>query len=197
MATAERVVWLSPGNKLLVRSALGEVTRCLRRSDTELGDWLHDGPRPGSVAWDLLHGATESPGATTVGSDGWLKIPTAWWAEASEDSMVVEEGEVLSLLSWPGLAMAEMCSKWPEDLLPREPGEACVELLARCLAKVYKYYPVTWADGELVMETEEPRLQRVTIPRSGLDAARIRGLVAEVARQQGTTADGVLEALML
>ena len=38
---------------------------------------------------------------------------------------------------------------------------------------------------------------RVVIPRAGLDAARIRGLVAEVARQQGTTADGVLEVLML
>ena len=79
MATAEQVVWLSPGNKLLVRSALGEFTKCLRRSDTELGDWRHDCPRPGSVAYDLLHGDRKSPGATEVGSDGWLNIPTAWW----------------------------------------------------------------------------------------------------------------------
>ncbi len=196
LPTAERVVWLSYGNTLLVRSELGEYTKCLRRNNTEIGDWLHDCPRPGTTAYDLLHGARESPGAATVASDGWLNIPTAWWCPASEDSLLTEGGKVLSLLSWPGDAMSEMCGMWPKDLLPREPGVECAELLAGSLGKKWGYYPVAWADGELVMVTLEPSLQRVVIPRVGLDAAKIRGLVAEVARQKEATVDEVLVVMM-
>lgn len=205
LTTAERVVRLSDGNTLLVRNEPGEVTEYLRHNDTEVGDWLHKSPLQGTVAYDLLHGDRESPrkgagatasGATTVGSDGWLRIPTAWWCPASEDSMLTEDGKVLSLLSWPGDAMSEMCGMWPKDLLPREPGVECAELLAGSLAKAWGYYPVAWADGELVMETLEPSRQRVVIPRTGLDAERIRGLVTEVARQKEVMVDEVLVVMM-
>ncbi len=70
-------------------------------------------------------------------------------------------------------------------------------LLAQKLGRVWGYFPVAWGDGELVMETREPAVQRAVLPRVGLDAAKIRGLVAEVAGQQETTADGVLEVLMM
>ncbi len=205
LTTAERVVRLSDGNTLLVRSELGDSIQCLRRSDTELGDWLHECPRQGTTAYDLLHGARESPrrgagattsGATMVASDGWLWLPAAWWCPVSEDSLLGADCEVLSLLSWPGDAMAEMCATWPKDLLPPEPGPECAEQLARSLGQEWGYYPVAWAGGELVMETLEPSLQRVVIPRAGLDAERIRGLVAEVARQKEVTVEEVLVVMM-
>ena len=111
---------MSEGDTLLVRSEPGEATECLRRNDTQLGNWLHESPRRGTTAYDLLHGARESPrkgagattsGATAVGSEGWLRIPAAWWCPASEDSLLTEDGKVLSLLSWLGDAMAEMCAR--------------------------------------------------------------------------------------
>ncbi len=46
------------------------------------------------------------------------------------------------------------------------------------------------------METREPLVQRVVLPRTDLDAAEIRGLVAEVARQKGTTSEEVLVVMM-
>ncbi len=64
------------------------------------------------------------------------------------------------------------------------------------MGREFEYYPVEWAGGGLVMETQKPSLQRVVIPRAGLDAARIRGLVAEVARQKEVTVDEVLVVMM-
>ncbi len=47
------------------------------------------------------------------------------------------------------------------------------------------------------METREPSLQRLTIPRvETLEEARLRGLVAEVARQKGVAVDEVLIVMM-
>ncbi len=58
------------------------------------------------------------------------------------------------------------------------------------------YYPVARGGGELAMETREPSVQRVVIPHAGSDAEGIRGLVAEVARQKGTTPEEVLVVMM-
>jgi len=109
---------------------------------------------------------------------------------------VVADGEMLSLLWWPEDAKGAILEAWPADVLPREPGEECVTRLAKSMGRDWGYYPVGWAAGELVMETREPSVQRAVMPRTGLDAAGIRELVAEVARQKGVLPEEVLVVMM-
>ena len=198
LATAQRLVAMGPENTALVRSRRGERSECLRRNNADLEAWLREEPGAGTVAYELLHGSRkEAPGATRVGSDGWLSVESAWWCAVSEDSLLTADGEVLSLLWWSGDAMSEMLAVWPKDLLPPEPGEEAVKRLVQSMGRDWQYYPVAWEEGELVMETQEPDLQRLVIPRvAGLDGAVIRGLVEEVARQKGARVDEVLVVMM-
>ena len=107
------------------------------------------------------------------------------------------DGEVLSLLWWPGDAMVRVVDLWPEDLLAPEPGEEALRRLVRAMGTELKYGLVEWAGEDLVLETREPSLQRMAIPKDGsLDAAGLRGLVAEVARQKGVEVDEILNAMM-
>ncbi len=136
LPTAQRVVLLSPEKTALVRSRRGGETELLRRQDPDLEMWLRGQPGPATVAHQLLHGPRrEAPGATAVGSDAWLKLEGAWWCPVWEDSQVTADGEVLTLLWWPGDAMDAIFAEWPEDVLPREPGEECVMRLAKSMGR--------------------------------------------------------------
>ncbi len=181
----------------LVRSRRDGGIELLRRADLGLEGWFRKSPGPDAVAYQLLHGQRqEATGATPVGSDAWLTIETAWWCPVWEDSVVVADGEVLSFLWWPGDAMDAIIAEWPKPVLPVEPGVECVRQLAKSMGRDWGYYPVAWDDGGLVMETREPSVQRVVIPGTGMDAAGIRGLVAEVARQKGSMPEEVLVVMM-
>lgn len=194
LPTARQVIRLSSENTALVRSRRNGDMKVLRRSYPDFEEWLKP-PGPSTVAHQLLHGPLgEEPGATMVGAEGWVHMEEAWWCTVSEDSLLVADGEVLSLLWWPGDAMGELTAD--PTVLPREPGEESVLRLAKTMGMDWGYYPVAWSEGELVMETRKPSVQRVVLPRTGLDAERIRGLVAEVAGQKGARVDEVLVVMM-
>ncbi|MCP3960205.1 MAG: ImmA/IrrE family metallo-endopeptidase [bacterium] len=199
LPTVQRLIWLCPEKSALVRSRQGEKSECLRRNDQLFENWLRKRPGEGTVAHELLHGSRqEAPGATLMGSDAWLEFEPAWWCTMSEDSLLMDDGEVLSLLWWPGDALEAMLLAGPdEDLLPPEPGREALRWLARSMGRDWGYYPVAWEDGELVMGTRESTVQRVVIPRvAEVDRAGIRELVAEVARQKEERADQVLFSMM-
>ena len=194
LPTARQMIRLSSENTALVRSRRSGDMEIVRRSFSGMESWLRP-PGPSTVAHQLLHGQLgEEPGATRVGSEGWVDMEQAWWCRVSEDSLRVADGEVLSLLWWPGDAMGELTAD--PSALPREPGEESVLRLAKTMGESYGYYPVGWSEDELVMETREPSVQRMALPRTDLDAERIRGLVAEVAGQKGVRVDEVLAMMM-
>ncbi len=197
LPTTQRLVWLRGEMTALVHSRRDGETELLRRSNPNFEVLLRRPPGPGTVAYELLHGQRqESPSAVSVGSDAWLTIEGAWWCPVWEGSVIVADGEVLSFLWWPGDAMDAILGTWPEPVLPLEPGKEFLTLLAKSMGRDWGYYPVAWAGNELVMETLEPSVQRVVIPGTVPDAAGIRGLVAEVARQKETTPDVVLVVMM-
>ncbi len=196
LTTALRAVAETSQNAAVVRSRLGEPAKCLRRTDALFDAYLNEEPGPGTVAHGLLRGSREAPGPTPVGSDGWLYFNQAWWTTVMEDSLVTADGEVLSLLWWPGEAITEMVDAWPHEVLPPEPGKEAVEQLVRSMGRDWRYYPVEWSEGRLVMETGEPSLQRMVIPEAGrLDVAGTRGLVGEVARQKEVEVDEVVTSV--
>ncbi len=199
LPTAKRIVQMCASSAVLVRSRQGEeALECLRRGNSDFETWLRAAPRADTVAHELLHGLyKEAPGPVPVAADAWLSPAPIWWCTLLEDSLLTTDGEVHTLLWYSGDALGEILGVWPTALLPPKPGLEAAKSLAWCMGTQYGYYPVGWQDGELVMETREPVLQQVVIPRvEMLDEVKLRGLVAEVARQKGVAVDEVLILMM-
>ncbi len=128
-------------------------------------------------------------------SDPWGARVTWFDQDGEEDDDVTPEHRADE---WAADALESMLLAGPdEDLLPPEPGQEALRWLARSMGRDWGYYPVAWEDGELVMETRKPAVQRVVIPRAAeVDRVGIRELVAEVARQKEERADQVLFSMM-
>lgn len=164
---------------------------------------LHAEPLPGAVAYDLLTDRPADPGPTVVNSELWIQRQDAWWYRLHEDSRVIGNGDVLTLLSWPDNAQLRGARTYPGSWLPWKPGKNARTRLIRCLCDRWHYRQQRRKSGDdtpvgsSILITDRPRPQRLVVPPARkLHAEDFRRWVDQVAKHQGVKVGAVLLSML-